>query len=344
MNYTTTQIRASGLRALAAIVVIALGASATGCGASTDWRKQTLQLKAAGYTFAATKVKKAAWSGSGVWINKNTMVTNAHVATRALRLQGKDDYGNTFNFNKIVALDPKLDIAVVRSTKANENVESSLVPRPSDPKDLRGKDVRAIGNTGGMGLSFYTGKITNVIGKPGRENLVHSADISSGSSGGPLFDGDNNVLGINKAISHALRMSFATPAWLVADILRKAKDNFGVDIKKIFNPRNMPVSLAVKRRFCLKPGQKIVAPMQVVGTADLVAVVKMAPSKQPLFFGLVRGRKIMAKGNIFKDVFAAWALPGSGVYAVVLVNHPKAAKEICGAVGVGRVAWEKRVR
>ncbi len=331
-------------RTAALAIAVAVVATSFGCASSADWRKQTLQLQAQGYTFAATKVKKAGWSGSGVWINKNTMVTNAHVATRALKLRGKDDYGNTFNFNQIIALDPKLDIAILRSATPNESVESALVPRPGDPKSLRGKDVKAIGNTGGMGLSFYTGKVTNVIGRPGRENIVHSADISSGSSGGPLFDGDNNLLGINKSISHALRMSFATPAWLVAEIISRAKANWGVSLAKAFSPKKLPIALAVKRRFCLKPGQKIVAPMQVVGTADLVTVVKMAPTAQPLFFGLLRGRKLMQKGRVFKDVFAAWALPGSGVYAVVLVNHKKAAKEICGALGVGRVAWEKRIR
>lgn len=284
------------------------------------------------------------WSGSGVWIDKNTMVTNAHVATRALQLRGKDDFGKTFDFTQIVALDPKLDIAVMRSSTPNEDVESLLRPRPDDPRSLRGEDVKAVGNTGGMGLSLYSGKVTNVIGGHGAENLVHSADISSGSSGGPLFDGDGNVLGINKAISHALRMSFATPAWLVLNILKNAKANWGIDLKKAFIPKNMPIALAVKRQFCLKPGEKIVAPMQVVGTADLVAVIKLPKTAQPLFFGLVRGRTVMAKGRVFSDVFAAWDLPGSGVYGVVLVN-PAGAKEVrCGALGVGRVAWEKRIR
>ena len=326
------------------LALVALSFLASGCGGSADWRKQTLQLKAVGYKFAATKTQPAAWSGSGVWIDQNTMVTNAHVATRALQLKGKDDYGNTFDFTQIVALDPRLDIAVVRSSRPNEDVYSTLRERPEDPRSLRGEDVRAIGNTGGMGLSFYTGKVTNVIGGKGSENLVHSADISSGSSGGPLFDGDNNVLGINKAISHALRMSFATPAWLVLNILRNAKGNWGIEMKKAFAPQNMPIALAVKRQFCLKPGQKVVAPMQVVGTADLVVVVKRQPSAQPLFFGLVRGRKLMAKGNLTKDIFAAWDLPGSGVYGAILVNPPKSPETICGAIGVGRVAWEKRIR
>lgn len=344
MNHRHTHNARRAGRLVLAIVIVALTGLASGCGATADWRKQTLQIQAQGYTFAATKIKKAAWSGSGVWINKNTMVTNAHVATRALKLSGKDDYGNTFEFNQVVALDPKLDIAILRSTTPNESVEGALVERPSDPRSLRGNDVRAIGNTGGMGLSFYTGKITNVIGQPGSENLVHSADISSGSSGGPLFDADNRILGINKAISHALRMSFATPAWAVTDIINKTQANWGVPLDKVFHPKDMPVALSVKRAFCLKPGEKLIAPMQVVGTADLVTVVKLKTAGQPLFFGLVRGNQLMQKGRIFTDVFAAWALPGSGVYAVVLVNHEKAANEICGAIGVGRVAWEKRVR
>lgn len=323
---------------------VALVAS-LGCSSANQWRDQTLALHAQGYAFKGTKLKKVAWSGSGVWIDEHTMVTNAHVATRALSLRGTDDRGHKFRFTKIMALDSSNDIAVLHARRGNDGIETELVDeRPEDPKDLRGTKVKAIGNTGGQGLSVYDGQVTNYLKRGRYENIVHSADISSGSSGGPLFADDGALLGINKSINLRLRQSFATPAWVVQRVLKRGRRNGGATLKKAFSPRGLPMAFTVKRKFCLKPGQKIVAPIAVVGTADIVAAVKFQTQGTPLFFGLVRGRNLMSKGLLTKDLFAAWGTPGPGVYAVVLVNPKKMTKQACGVVGFGRVAWEKRLK
>lgn len=326
------------------MLLAAVALLATACGGGVDWRKQTVSLSAAGYQFQGTGIKPVGWSGSGVFIDENTVLTNAHVAGKALKMVGQDDYGTKYQFRQILAYDGDLDIAVIRIAGRADVDELPLAQRPSDPKELRGTKVLAIGNTGGQGLSRYTGEVTNVVGNRARENLVHSADISSGSSGGPLYDGDAaELLGINKSINLHLRQSFATPAWLVQKVLDKGRRASGTDLAEAFKPSNFPMALDVKRSFCLEPGQKIVAPVQVVGTADLVAAVKFETEETPLFFGLVRGNSLMSKGVISKDLLAAWTLPGSGVYAVVLVNPPAAKAKACGAVGVGRMAWEKRI-
>ncbi len=249
-------------------------------------------------------------------------MTNAHVAGKALKLKGKDDYGTEFNFTHISGYDANLDIAVVRAERAAEVDELPLVPRPGDPKELRGTKVLAIGNTGGQGLSRYTGEITNVVGEPAQENLVHSADISSGSSGGPLYNEESGeLLGINKSINLALRQSFATPAWLVQGVIEKGKGS-GVPLTEAFEPKNFPITLDVKRECCLEPGQKLVAPVNIVGVADLVALVNFTTEGTPLFFGMIRGDQLMSKGVLTQNLVAAWSLPGSGVYAVILVNPP----------------------
>ncbi|MCO4761396.1 MAG: trypsin-like peptidase domain-containing protein [Myxococcales bacterium] len=336
--------RSASSRGLVVALLLALGLGAA-CSPTNQWRDQTLALKAQGYAFKGTKLRKVAWSGSGVWIDEHTMVTNAHVATRALRLRGTDDRGQRYRFTKVLAIDGANDIAVLHARRGNEDVSTELVDeRPEDPKDLRGTKVLAIGNTGGQGLSVYNGQVTNYLRRGRYENIVHSADISSGSSGGPLWDDSGRLLGINKSINLRLRQSFATPAWVVKRVLRKGRRNDGASLKEAFSPRKLPMAFSVKRRFCLNPGQKIVAPIAVVGTADIVAAVKFKTAGTPLFFGLVRGRSIMSKGLLTKNLFAAWGTPGPGVYKVVLVNPKKMTKQACGIVGLGRVAWEKRLK
>ncbi len=326
---------------LALIVTLGLGA----CSPANQWRDQTLALKAKGYAFKGTSVAPVGWAGSGVWIDEHTMVTNAHVATRALSLQGVDDRGRTFTFTKIMALDSSNDIAVLHAARGNDGVATEVLEeRPDDPKELRGTKVLAIGNTGGQGLSVYNGQVTNYLKRGNYENIVHSADISSGSSGGPLFDDGGRLIGINKSINLRLRQSFATPAWVVNRVLKKGKRNGGATLKEAFQPSKLPMAFAVKRKFCLNPGQKIVAPIAVVGTADIIAAVQFQTEGTPLFFGLVRGSSLMSKGLLTKNLFAAWGTPGPGVYAVVLVNPKKMTKQACGIVALGRVAWEQRLK
>ncbi len=343
MSTTSTMFAARTLRLSLALVVLATLVSA--CGGGNEWRKQSLALTAKGYGFNGTKLRKQAWSGSGVWIDEHIMVTNAHVATRALQLRGVDDTGKRYRFSEILAIDGANDIAVVRARRGNDGIDTELVgERPEDPKELRGTKVLAIGNTGGQGLSVYNGQVTNYLKRGRFENIVHSADISSGSSGGPLWDEDGRLLGINKSINLRLRQSFATPAWVVSRVIKRGKRSKGASLKEAFSPRSLPMQFAVKRQFCLNPGQKIVAPIAVAGTADIVAAVKFQTQGTPLFFGLVRGRSLMSKGLLMKNLFAAWNTPGPGVYAVVLVNPKKMTKQACGIVAVGRVAWEKRLR
>lgn len=338
-----THLAMTGKRLQLPLLLVLVALTATACG-GVDWRKQTVSLQAAGYQFQGTGIKPVGWNGSGVFIDENTVVTNAHVAGKALKMIGQDDYGTKYTFRQILAYDGDLDIAVLKVQGTAEVDVLPLKERPDDPKDMRGSKVLAIGNTGGMGLSRYTGEVTNVVGKRSQENLVHSADISSGSSGGPLYDGDAGELyGINKSINLHLRQSFATPAWSVQKVVDKARRAGGTDLTEAFKPAEFPMQLDVKRSFCLEPGQKIIAPVQVVGTADLVAAVKFQTENTPLFFGLVRGNSLMSKGVISKDLLAAWTLPGSGVYAAILVNPPQATAKACGAVGVGRMAWEKRI-
>ena len=328
---------------LLAALLVAVALLATACGGGLDWRKQTLSLQAQGFHFTGTNIQGVAWSGSGVWLDEKTILTNAHVAGKSLKLKGKDDYGTEYNFTHITSYDANLDIAVLRAESPAEVDPLPLVSRPGDPKEMRGTKVLAIGNTGGQGLSRYTGEITNVVGDPSQENLVHSADISSGSSGGPLYSEESGeLLGINKSINLALRQSFATPAWLVQGVIEKGKGS-GVALTEAFDPKNLPITLDVKREFCLEPGQKLVAPVNIVGVADLVALLNFTTEGTPLFFGLIRGDQLMSKGVLTANLVAAWSLPGSGVYAVILVNPPTATAKACGVVGVGRMAWEKRI-
>jgi hypothetical protein len=329
-----------------------------GCPANDSWRKQSVALTATGYTFnGAAPPKRLKWTGTGLWVSSDTLVTNAHVALHGLKIEGKDDKGNEFLFKKIVAYDPTRDIAILKVWNKTDAKPITLVTKPTDPKTLRGTEIISVGNTGGLtsgqGLSFYKGNVTNVTSSKLGHDIVHDSQISYGSSGGPLIDkATGQLLGVNKGVSHAFRQSVATAAWDVQEILNAASKRRGTDLEEAFNPKNLPFEPFVTRNVCLKPGQffQLPFPVQFGATDFFVAINHGLPGK-PLQIGMLygrgKGKKLYARGSIKKSMVAAWTVGNKtrpGLHTVVLVNSKKSQHRICAKIAVGLVDWNKRIK
>jgi serine protease Do len=158
--------------------------------------------------------------GSGFVIDpKGLIVTNNHV------IEGADEI--TVNFPdgtslkaEIVGKDEKTDLAVLRVTSAT--------PLPSvafgdSDKALVGDWVMAIGNPFGLGGTVTAGIISarnrDIAAGPYDDFIQTDAAINRGNSGGPLFDMDGNVVGVNSAIispsGGSIGIGFAIPASIV---------------------------------------------------------------------------------------------------------------------------------
>ena len=100
----------------------------------------------------------------------------------------------------------------------------------------KGKFVRAMGSPGGMIGHTSTGDIqwlgtaeglTGMFGTKFIEEdfdkdtkfIIHGAKIHSGSSGGPLFDEDGNIIGLNTLISDTAAENIAVSADHIKDLL-----------------------------------------------------------------------------------------------------------------------------
>jgi len=102
---------------------------------------------------------------------------------------------------KVIGADPLSDIAVLKI----ESKEKFLPVRFGDSDKARiGDWVIAIGNPFGLGGTVTSGIISarnRSIGLSRYEDYIQTdASINSGNSGGPLFDMNGNVIGINTAI------------------------------------------------------------------------------------------------------------------------------------------------
>jgi S1-C subfamily serine protease len=336
---------------LALAGALSLGLAACGGPAKTvkptksedDWRKQSLQLTVEGFMFGgAVQPAAATWFGSGAWIGPNVAVTNAHVALRGLKIVGKDDHGKEYVFDEILAVDESADLAIIRASSGVERY-LALVDRPEDPKSLRGTNVRVIGNTGGLGLSFYDGRITNVIGDPENPVLLHDANTAGGASGGPLIESrSGDLVGVNHSSMPAINAKGAAPSWIVKKLVEQASTNRPLPLREAFATADMPVSWYVERALCLKPGEMFKGVFAAVATNDLVADVTPAQAGSPIGFILVGGNQELAKAVITDRAVGAWTLTQKGEYVFAVVNPQAAPGPACATVKFGRINWGER--
>ncbi|MDB2341451.1 Do family serine endopeptidase [Candidatus Pelagibacter bacterium] len=151
--------------------------------------------------FGTPQKRKSAALGSGFIIDKKgTVITNNHVIQNAEDIVVKVDGDKEFKA-KIIGADPLSDIAVLQIISK----ETFKPVKFGDSDKARiGDWVIAIGNPLGLGGTVTSGIISarnRSIGLSRYEDYIQTdASINSGNSGGPLFDMNGNVIGINTAI------------------------------------------------------------------------------------------------------------------------------------------------
>ena len=151
--------------------------------------------------FGVPETRKAFALGSGFIIDaKGIVVTNNHVIKGAedilVRVNGDQEYKAT-----IIGADPLSDIAVLQI----ETKDKFIPVKFGDSDKARiGDWVIAIGNPFGLGGTVTSGIISarnRTLNLSRYENFIQTdASINQGNSGGPLFNMDGDVIGINTAI------------------------------------------------------------------------------------------------------------------------------------------------
>ena len=146
---------------------------------------------------------------------KGIVITNNHVIQGAedilVRVNGDEEFKA-----KIIGKDPLSDIAVLQI-----EADQKFIPVKFGDSDKSriGDWVIAIGNPFGLGGTVTSGIISarnRSIGLARYEDFIQTdASINQGNSGGPLFNMDGDVIGINTAIlgqSGSIGIGFAIPS------------------------------------------------------------------------------------------------------------------------------------
>ena len=167
--------------------------------------------------------------GSGFVISADGyVVTNHHVINRADEIVVTMSDGKEYTA-EIKGSDPKTDLALL---KINNARDLPYVVWGDDTDSEVGDWVVAIGNPFGLGGSSSAGIISafgrDIQSGPYDDYIQVDAAINRGNSGGPLFNTQGQVIGINTAIyspnGGSVGIGFSIPASMAQGIIRQLRD------------------------------------------------------------------------------------------------------------------------
>ncbi len=169
--------------------------------------------------------------GSGFVIDpKGFIVTNNHVIENADEIVVNFPNGDSLDA-KLVGTDPKTDLALLKLTEEPGQPIPFVNFGDSDAARV-GDWVIAIGNPFGLGGSVSAGIISarnrNINSGPYDDFLQTDAAINRGNSGGPLFNMDGDVIGVNTAIysptGGSVGVGFSVPAAIATNVIDQLRE------------------------------------------------------------------------------------------------------------------------
>ena len=167
--------------------------------------------------------------GTGFIISEDgEIVTNHHVVDGASNVEVKLANGRSFDA-VVVGSDPMTDIALLKITT---DADLSVATFGVSAEMRAGDEVFAVGNPFGLGNTVTSGIVSatsrNIHAGPFDDFIQTDAAINRGNSGGPLFNDQGEVIGVNSMIfspgGGSVGIGFAVPSDLVQTVVADLKD------------------------------------------------------------------------------------------------------------------------
>jgi len=170
--------------------------------------------------------------GSGFFITADGYaVTNNHVVDKADAVEITTDDGKSYTA-KVIGTDSRTDIALIKVDGRGDFPFVKL----ADHAPRIGDWVLAVGNPFGLGGTVTAGIVSargrDIGAGPYDDFIQIDAPVNKGNSGGPTFDVDGNVIGVNTAIfspsGGSVGIAFAIPASTVNSVVAQLRDKGSV--------------------------------------------------------------------------------------------------------------------
>jgi len=215
--------------------------------------------------------------GSGFFISADGYaVTNNHVVEKAESVEVTTDDGKTYTA-KVIGTDPKTDIALI---KVDGRTDFPFVTL-AEKQPRIGDWVLAVGNPFGLGGTVTAGIVSargrDIGAGPYDDFIQIDAPVNKGNSGGPTFDVEGNVIGVNTAIyspsGGSVGIAFAIPADTVRNVVLQLKEKGSVT-RGWIGVQIQPVSADIADSLGLKKAEgALVAEPQADGPAAKAGIL-----------------------------------------------------------------------
>src|SRR3989442_5019033 len=196
--------------------------------------------------------------GSGFFIPADGYaVTNNHVVDKADTVEVTADDGKTYTA-KVIGTDPRTDIALIKVDGRSDFPYVQLAEKAPRMGDW----VLAVGNPFGLGGTVTAGIVSargrDIGAGPYDDFIQIDAPVNKGNSGGPTFDVDGNVIGVNTAIfspsGGSIGIAFAIPSDTVKNVVTQLKDK-GAVTRGWIGVQIQPVTAEIAESLGLKAAQ-----------------------------------------------------------------------------------------
>jgi serine protease Do len=229
--------------------------------------------------------------GSGFFISADGYaVTNNHVVDSADKVEVTTDDGKSYTA-KVIGTDARTDVALIKVEGGSDFPFAKL----SDGKPRIGDWVLAVGNPFGLGGTVTAGIVSasgRDIGNGPYDDFIQiDAPVNKGNSGGPAFNTEGEVMGVNTAIyspsGGSVGIAFSIPASTVKTVIAQLKDKGSVS-RGWIGVQIQPVTSDIADSLGLKKAEgALVAEPQANGPAakagiesgDVITAVNGAPVK-----------------------------------------------------------------
>ncbi len=306
--------------------------------------------------------------GSGFFISPDGYaVTNFHVVDHSTSVKVTTDDGKTYDA-KVIGTDEKTDIALIK-------IDGGNFPyvKFADHEPRIGDWVVAVGNPFGLGGTVTAGIVSargrDIGAGPYDDFIQIDAPMNKGNSGGPAFDVNGNVIGVNTAIfspsGGSVGIGFDIPADTAKSVVAQLKEKghvtrgwIGVqiqpvtaDIAESLGMKNAEGALVAEPQSGSPAAKAGVKAGDVITTVDGTAVkdahalarkISAMPPGTSVNLGILRNGKQetvkLTLGELPEQRQAqagAGETPESGVPHLGLTLAP--AGEVAGAAGTGVV-------
>ena len=248
--------------------------------------------------------------GSGFFISADGFaVTNNHVVDGADKVEVTTDDGKTYTA-KVIGTDARTDVALIKVEGGSDFPFAKL----SEGKPRIGDWVLAVGNPFGLGGTVTAGIVSasgRDIGNGPYDDFIQiDAPVNKGNSGGPAFNTEGEVMGVNTAIyspsGGSVGIAFSIPASTVKTVIAQLKDKgsvsrgwIGVQIQPVTS--DIADSLGLKKAegaLVTEPQANGPAAKAGIESGDVITAVNGAPVKDARELARTIGG--LAPGNAVK--------------------------------------------